>query len=371
MGLAIIFILVPIFAAINKESLEASGCLVYQCAEDDSNFSLDQCINSTSTDVYLRPCDNSYTCSASSNLCSFTQPTQSIAVSHVGELCNYSVDCINGGPCNQAGICSGSAKGEDCDDDSTCNPGLYCNSASDTCQPQLSANQSGCTSDYDCENGAGCNSTTRVAGTCYTYFTFPDYSPLASCTNNINLLCQSGACFQNGKQYYCMPSLTSNGTLPVQCSQLPTDCASNPEPKFNTIFHNTCTCGLNSAGASYCSLFPGDQPMVEYLGQLKKWLTSEEVYICNTMQRLGTNCIKNFWDSTNYVYFMYLYAKVNMYAKIQGNDKCVQKMYTSQYWGLQALWNNLNPANWPTPHQINDDSGSYFTLSILLLVIFS
>lgn len=290
----LLLLLVPgiVFSHL-AESFDATSCPIYQCQEDTSKYSLDQCFNVTTTTYFLRPCQNGYSCSSATKNCTWSSVTSTSApFAYLGEPCNYNLDCIFGQCTNK--VCTGLEASEVCKSNDQCNPGLFCNSESDMCQEQYTIGQVGCFADTWCENGAGCNTTGLNPGTCIPYLTLDDYTHIGFCSNNINQMCQSGGCITLSGISYCLPSVKSAGNLPVLCSGLKTDCASLPDSKFNNTFYQTCSCGYNNYGASYCGLFPGDQPMIDYVTQLKKWYESTEIKFCNTQERLSLNCMKNY-----------------------------------------------------------------------------
>mmetsp|Transcript_14071 Transcript_14071/g.14130 ORF Transcript_14071/g.14130 Transcript_14071/m.14130 type:complete len:134 (+) Transcript_14071:597-998(+) len=112
------------------------------------------------------------------------------------------------------------------------------------------------------------------------------------------------------------------------------DCTS--EASSHRVFYSDCMCGMNPEGASYCTLFPGDLIYAHLITVITNWINSEMSDRCNTVRRLSTYCISQFWDKPNSEELFLYYYRTYFYPYIQGNDNCIKDIFTSFYWDTIA-----------------------------------
>jgi hypothetical protein len=213
-----------------------------------------------------------------------------------------------------------------CETTNQCNPGLYCNI---TCQP-LSGKGAPCINnqyqndDSICQYNLLCNQ-----GICTEIFSFEPGSIIDECDDNLSLLCKSGYCVPNiAGNTTCVNSNPTNGILPKKCSNSGDCVIIDSMLNYSTI----CNCGINANSDAFCGLGPGDIYFVNMIKLLETWLNSKNVTNCNSKRRLEKNCYEFYGDhafAVNFTYYSLLYSN---YAGVQENDKCVQKIYMSEYW---------------------------------------
>lgn len=344
----IFFVLFSLFVvethSMSSLRLGNPSCPIYTCKTSSQNFVNNTCVYYTPTaqnpTYYASNCatiklpycqpptDNNSTCASAIPI----PPLNSWP----GEKCSSSSDCsshASKGCIN--GACVGGSTGDICSTNDDCNPGLRCSKG--ICQAQIPVGGIGCTNDYDCVNGAGCNiAKTSPDSICFPYFSIAQHLPVSSCTSiNTSLLCNSGLCMENNGSYECMASVSSR-TLPNMC-QVDSDCISTRDDYFsNGQLTGTCYCGYNPFATSYCSIFLGDKPGLDYLSYFKQWLQSKFIDNCNTMRRFNTQCIKDWWTSKNYNQYMYYLLTYNYYPLIEKGESCVQSIFLPQWYAAKS-----------------------------------
>lgn len=257
-------------------------------------------------------------------------------IKYPGDPCSSNFDCISG---NCTGnVCQGIQLGRHCQSSQSCNVGLYCASSNYqfTCQPLIQPYNFGCGSDFDCVNWCGCRFTSGgPPGTCVPYFSLAQNSTVQCSSSGISYLCSTGACYAQGSSMYglCTKAPVSQSALPTQC-MFDGQCIGK-----NTLgqsFRGSCTCGYNTMGSSYCSVFSGDAPGVTFFKTLKKILTNTTaVSLCQTTRRLQFDCfnvVANYMGASNTTWYLQMLNFTN-YPYYIGNDECTKQVYTKDFWG--------------------------------------
>ena len=257
-----------------------------------------------------------------------TSQPKALVLKYPGEKCHSDDDCGEFTKGCKGQVCQGIVKGQSCKGHEYCNPGLRC---AGTCLDQLKIGSSGCKSDFDCENSAGCNiSPSSPSGTCIEYFSLTDFSILSSCQNNTNFLCSSSSC--SSKQ--CVPAATSS-SIPSKCQQ-DSDCGSS-----DSSVQGTCLCGRNRNGNKYCSLLPGDKWNQLYFGLSKKWFHSGFVHKCNSARRFSYVCAGDWWDrKSSYLMNYYLFFSTQFPSVVEF-DECIGEIYLRQFLDVRAMLDNI------------------------------
>ncbi|CAG9314433.1 unnamed protein product [Blepharisma stoltei] len=312
-------------------ALSQISCPNYLCSPTklDSNT----CILYESNTFLLQPCKDNYVCppltSADSSQCQ-PKPSPSLEKSWPGESCQNNSTCAYG-HCEKS-ICKGKSLNETCSISDECEPKLRC--LNGICQELLSESSKGCNTDYDCENHCGCENHQ-----CVRYLSKYEGDSVANCINNSSMICGSTMCYEE----YCLAFLQNDKEIPTVCKS-DEDCASShyDTPAYPFKFYQTCQCGINSLGNAYCSLFPGDEPMNNYLDWLNYWFYSRSIQKCNTVRRTSLNCIKTWWKAKYYTTFAYILSITMNYPQIQENDNCVEKIYNQAYISARNSYEKTN-----------------------------
>ncbi|CAG9325468.1 unnamed protein product [Blepharisma stoltei] len=319
------------------------NCPAYTCKTSSQQFVNSTCIYFTPTastpTYYVSPCSSvklPYCLPSTNNnsTCQAATPTPPVNA-WPGEKCSSSSDCsshASRGCINN--VCVGGSQGDTCSVNDDCNPNYRC--LGGICQAQIPVGGTGCVNDYDCVNGAGCNiAKTSSESICYPYFSINQHLPVSSCSsNNLSMLCNSGLCMANNEGYECMAPVKSS-RLPMSC-QVDGDCMSTRDDYFPTGYlTGTCYCGYNANSASYCSIFAGDKPYLEYINYFKNWLQSTYIKKCNTMRRFTASCMKDWWTTKEYNLYMYYSLNADYYPLTVSGESCVQQVYLPQWWAAR------------------------------------
>ena len=325
----------PLTLSPSSEALEASArpitCPKYACAT--TTLPANTCISLTNSTYSLSLCTSaltpycSQTLTGSVSVCQ-APPTPSPLQAYVGQYCNVTVACTYGTCSNSK--CVGKEQGGTCTSHNDCDVGLRC--AGTTCIPVLRVGTTGCVKDEECELKAGCNHLMgSQKGVCEAYFSLEEGAIATDCASNRSRLCKSGMCRTVegllSKQSYCISAPVLNGTLPLACTAH-VNCTGVSRP---WEYSGTCSCGYNPSGTAYCSLFPGDQPYVLALTTLASLLDKQTFFACNTARRFQPDCLSTV-DAALYQTYRMQSLFAEFYPQLQGNDNCVQKIYTSYYW---------------------------------------
>ena len=132
--------------------------------------------------------------------------------------------------------------------------------------------------------------------------------------------CESGYT-EGGK---CVPGLrTLNPGQPCTTNE---DCMFIDGQGVVKKFGN-CTCGFNAGSYSYCNLETGDQEFKDMRRALR-FLTARN-FGCHTLRRFGP-CSNLYEDEYNDYHFKL--NRLTMSPLVIGNDICVAKVFTWDYW---------------------------------------
>ena len=280
----ILSLLIPIFCS----SLSSAPCPTYKCSANSSSTVGSTCVYNTSYAYTVIPCFNSsFYCDVSGpsqlGLCQLQNTTKSLSYS--GEKCNNNTDCYS--KICTGNLCVGISQGKACLSTLVCAVGLSC--IGSLCLPLINIGNSGCSSDYDCVNNAGCSYINfQGLGTCIEYYSLAEYTILNTCYGNKNKLCSSGICGEYLGKALCLPELENSLNSPYLCST--TDyCYSENDTYTGIIINGKCECALD--GNSYCTLFPGDPETVNYKTFRNAWINTKEIQLCHTLRRFSRVCM--------------------------------------------------------------------------------
>lgn len=301
-------------------------CSAYTCKEKSQIFNNDTCVyyEKDSNKFYASDCPDDYICEISQTSNSTCKLKSKYSYSKFpGEKCDISEDCsenaVNG--CINK-TCQGKSQNELCSSHADCNPSLRCYNSS--CTPQIQGGESGCTTDYDCVNFAGC-----LQGQCVLYFSIPQYSQISECNYFRSNFCASGMCQGN----YCVSQQQTSGDIPKKCKD-DLDCFTDKQA------FGTCNCGLNTKMNKFCGLFPGDPDYKRYLSLLYEWQNTYNILKCNTLRRDNSDCVKDYWDKENAIAFKYFQLKILNFAQIASLDSCVGDLYLDVYFQSQEAYDS-------------------------------
>ena len=318
-------------------------CSEYSCKSAATQFLPGQCIQSIPLEsdtekILLAFCTDqyhSYCPPANMNASCQLPPQQpTINIAGIDEPCTFDINCLDGICVDSKCTVLPDLNGQ-CQRDTQCPVGQYCNSA---CAPQVGLNGA-CTRDEMCKNNLGCHQ-----GLCTNYFTINTTDELNECINNENYLCESGACRAVNGLSYCIPIMASPNPLPISC-YYDDQCTINGTFGDNTNFTTSCTCGYNGFGFASCGLAPGDQGYLNYTKSMNKWLNSQNVSLCHTTRRTNLECIKHYWNYTNFVTLAYTKEYALNYPEIVYNDNCVKDIYQTYYWKLKQMLDDISNNN--------------------------
>lgn len=296
----------------------------YGCISQGPNVTLQSC-----NFAELQQCP--YTDFSENSTCVYLPPSP-YQTALPGDFCYSNSTCVSMSCVNS--ICQGLLASDVCTDTSQCNPGLGCNSGNCMVLQPIGPS-SACTVDYDCVNNAACEN-----GNCFQYFSRSEGVAVVNCDNGVNWLCESGMCYNS----FCISANASSfGALPVKCSD-DNDCISTYYNEGIMGFNLTsnCQCGFNSQSQSYCSLFPGDSVQASYLNVLNRWLSSQQLFSCHSINRFELACIKLYWDEKDYLEYAYYYYYSTMYPQIQDNSDCIQSILTYQFYQAQQAYQDYS-----------------------------
>jgi len=169
-----------------------------------------------------------------------------------------------------------------------------------------------------------------------------------------NKLCQSGTCYNNGKddRGTCVVSakaktfgqscITSNECVGVNAN--------------NQTFYSECQCGYNPNGLKYCNSFTGDESGELFMKEVKPLYSLGFMNQCHTLLRFSTQCldmVSSLAGKNSNIYYNSLLNFTN-YPLYKDNDPCVKTVYN------YAFWSRLGPIPPPPPPDPDDhDDSSY------------
>ncbi|CAG9326950.1 unnamed protein product [Blepharisma stoltei] len=333
-------------SAAAPEKLKNNQCPLYQCKQDHQNFVDNTCVFYTPTvtqpTYYVTSCSKRNPhCQAPvqrNSTCEGNPPSPPVNA-WPGEKCSSSSQCSNhakNGCVNS--VCVGSLNGEACFTSDDCNPGLRC--FNQQCVPQIHIGGTGCTSDYDCVNGSGCNlASTPANSICFPYFSISNHLPVGYCSpTNSSMLCNSGLCMEYDGVYECMSQVSTAKKIPQQCS-VDADCMSTRDDYFEYgQLMGSCLCGYNPSGNSYCTLFPGDEPAKQSSQYLIQWIQSSSINNCNTMRRFTGQCMSDWWNSKLNRAWNYFSLNAIYYPQLQGALDCVQPVFLAPWYQAKEAY---------------------------------
>lgn len=369
--------------AANLTFTTAQGCIQQSAAS--KTFAVRPCtdyVNSFCPNVhYYHQLDNEVQC---------YQPTSAPAVAtggYPGDLCGVNSQCLSN-ICT-SGKCAGNIAGSDCDYDSDCEVGLYCETGvTGQCQALIAIGKT-CTASQQCVMNAGCNFANGPTGTCVAYYSVEtsDTNFVSDCGAGTFLpggssilqgngymvyysaFCQSGTCEMTGqgaKIGYCVNSYAQSSPIPTTCTFLKTDCGSSNGVAAGTTY-TSCGCG-RASGSRYCTLDLGDQPFVNLMQWSQGFINSNTTN-CHTLRRgLDPVCmlINDMGSMYTVMQFNERYYMATHYPILVDASNCTQQVYMPQYWAAKQYntnyYSNQNP---PQP-----DFALYgFVASALVLVL--
>lgn len=326
---------------------QALTCPNYKC----KTLTSPQCIeyNAATLTYYSHPCSSSAPycpiTSAANSSCTATPVTPS-SKNYPGIKCSLAADCYSGNCTN--GLCQGENQGSPCTSGLTqniqCNPGLFCNigASTPTCLYLFKAGET-CTSDYECTYGTMCYNQT----TCTKLGSIATGMPVAAseCVNSMSKYCASEQCnlFANNTAV-CVDRYKNTHSIPYKCVDS-TTCVSNTNSKTNTYLSGTCTCGSNSDGYAYCSLFPGDGYYSKYLDKLKKYDASTSISNCNVDVAYAPSCMTSHWDKTDLYEYQYYYYMYQNYVGLHNAEDCTIKVFFPAYHGYKDNYDDVESSS--------------------------
>jgi len=135
--------------------------------------------------------------------------------------------------------------------------------------------------------------------------------------------------------------------------------------KVNTVIgsagQGTCTCGSDSKGTAYCSLFPGDSYKSKMFDMLAEYDQFSGKSKCNIDAAYTFGCMYDYWGKTNTYEFVYYQFMSNYYLDLINAESCTIKVFYSTYYDIKANYDD-----------VADDSSSFSgmlkALSLIYLV---
>jgi hypothetical protein len=298
---------------------QSSTCSPYKCAPADYKMPSSYCAVSYNRTFFLSPCNSNQFCDIDSGKCKDSQVKPTL-LAYPGEKCLKDLDCVFHICANKT--CKGLGVDKTCISHEQCDPGLRCHE--DRCQKQLDLTASGCYSEFDCINSAGCNHPVNsLIGTCTAYFSVPIGQIVSDCIAGTSYLCKSAECEPTsllGNYGKCKVPTASLKNVPVACSDSSECFGSDGVKKVASM----CICGYNPTGSSYCQVFKGDLPGLEFFSTWQRSLIAS-LGVCNTIRRFSEDCLRSI---NKYSEVLRATWNFYFYPEIQNNDRCVQEMIT-------------------------------------------
>ena len=119
---------------------------------------------------------------------------------------------------------------------------------------QLDEDDTGCLSDYDCKNDAGCLfGSTTDENTCVEYYSIDEEEeiPADNCVSNESALCEYSYCAKKSDdgKYYCLEE-TELEDEETECETSTTtgssECTAEADENTGVALSTACVCGMNS-----------------------------------------------------------------------------------------------------------------------------
>ena len=296
-------------------------------------------VTSNSTTFDLRPCPTGQFCNVHSTGYIGYNYTCTDIVPYIhaynGEYCRDTSDCVYGN-CTDS-ICHGFQLNQTCSNSVYCDPGLHC--IDSVCTELLPVGSTNCFEDYDCENSACINYDKYGAhGTCVPYFSQNNGQNTTDC-NEYSLRskkCESGTCEKDARQRpVCIPAFSLQHSPETSCNG-DYDCSAYNAN--NEIIEQTCTCGRNPYGFSYCAVSMGDAPGLKYIEAFRKFVSFGGMAKCNTRSRYDLDCWIMSVNETWGMDFISAYLNFEYHPLFLNNDDCIKDTLNQNYWHLSASW---------------------------------
>jgi hypothetical protein len=128
--------------------------------------------------------------------------------------------------------------------------------------------------------------------------------------------------------------VSSDYSNPKECS-VSSDCPSNAV-QFNatttTTYNETCSCGYNLDGQSYCELHNSDSTYEKYTDFLENWFESDSIKGCNSARRTVGYCAESRLSEDEYSEFNVRKTTAESYPYLVDNDDCVEAVFFGAYY---------------------------------------
>lgn len=179
-------------------------------------------------------------------------------------------------------ICQGSKLNEPCYSTDDCNPKLRCIEA--TCVPILPSGSTGCIDDFDCQSSTCINFHTHQAdGTCVDYLSQPVGTTISQCSDSTSYQCESGQCNDADRQSpVCIEAWVNRNGYDTPCLDSAYCIAKTADGGYVS---ESCRCGYNDKGDSYCDVFQGDEPAIQERRSMLQWIKAGGMDLCNSNDR--------------------------------------------------------------------------------------
>jgi len=287
----------------------------------ETTFGADECVivdDELEKFYYIKECTQAnYTCDYTT--AAYGTPAKCIAATtttekaYPGETCTANADCHSNN-CDIANkACIGKDPGFSCVDNRDCVVGYYCKTTDLLCEKQSEFDQA-CVEDNDCVNNCVCNS-----GKCIFQYSAANEVIATNTLACISGRIVDGKCAVGLKSKYPGNPCTNN----IDCDWV------NDEGV--TEEYGVCTCGYNPGGFSYCTIPTGDTVFSEMVTKYQFIIASN--LPCHTLRRTGPCSYIHISDESNYKEKK---LKFEEYPLIIGNDKCISKVYTTDYWSIMG-----------------------------------
>ena len=296
-----------------------------------------------------------------------------------GDLCSSNYQCLSS--LCEKGMCVGIHSGGLCpNDDSDCNPGLFCSPSTGKCAPLLAIGSlTACTRSSQCAMNAGCNFDPETGlGICTAYYSVAKDGSVSDCGLSsiipgggstyvkYSAFCSSGTCaLQSGTKAgiyagTCVSFYKSQNSLPQSCNFGPTDCPMiNAD---NALAYGKCSCGMSNTIDRYCSVDFGDQPWIDFFSWMQVYLSNSTTYYsgsCHTYRRgLDQLCMLKVGGVPRLMQYQEKWNLAYNYATIVNADNCTLQVYNSDYWTAYQYNHVFTPDD--------DNSGLWVGLAALL-----
>jgi hypothetical protein len=221
----------------------AEQCLFYQCNDQlPAGVCSSKTLNNSNTIFQMKECDGEKVCDVRLKGDDKCEDSYKQKVAYPGEFCRNDSECIKG-TCSKDKICTLNPGNTTCEDDTDCNPGLFCKASN--CEKLKMFNES-CSGEDKCHPSTVCNYSVCVKLG----------SGIIGQKASAPIACKSfylegGAC-QEG------PKLTNHSEDGLACNEgYLCEYTKVDKSKYN----DKCRCGRGAMGAQYCQPGRGDIDM--------------------------------------------------------------------------------------------------------------